>query len=210
MSTQMVPLPARMARLPRDKHDRPVPWFVAWIDGQPDHRIMRPDALLHGIRHKLCWLCGQPLSAFKAFVVGPMCAINRICAVYAAQACPWLSTPAMHRRDTGKAELGVIKPGGVMIERNPGACLVWVTKTYRVMRVDNGLLILMGDPTQTLWYAEGRPATRTEVLASIESGLPIVREAAEQDGPDAVTELEQRTAEAMRLLPAGDGDIGGS
>jgi len=46
------------------------------------------------VRHKRCWLCGQPLGKFMCFVVGPMCAINktsaeppshRDCALYAVQ-----------------------------------------------------------------------------------------------------------------------------
>jgi hypothetical protein len=94
----MTPIPTRMARLPLDKHHRPVPWFVAFIDGQPDHRV--------------------------------------------------------------------------------------------------------GQPVRTLWYAEGRGATRAEVVASIDSGLPLLRAEAERECAPvaALAELEQMHATALELI----------
>lgn len=200
MTTAEVPMPARLAKLPRDKHGRVVPWFVAWPGGQPDHRIADQAKFGEALRFGRCWLCGGPLGAYKAFIVGPMCAVNRIdaeppshrdCAIYSVQVCPWLMTPVMRRRDSGKTELGVVNPAGVMIERNPGVTLVWISKSYRLMRVsasegaESGVLLMMGDPVETLWWAEGRPATRQEILDSIASGLPLLREQAEKDGPPA-------------------------
>lgn len=49
--------------------------------------------------------------------------------------------------------------------------------------------------------AEGRPATRDEVVASIDSGLPILRADAEAEGSDAVADLEQMHSEALALIP---------
>lgn len=31
-------LPSHMKQLKRDDVGRPVPWFVAWVDGKPDFR----------------------------------------------------------------------------------------------------------------------------------------------------------------------------
>jgi hypothetical protein len=39
-------------------------------------------------------------------------------------------------------------------------------------------------------------------MESIESGLPILQEMAERDGPDAVAELKQMYDRAMELVPA--------
>lgn len=64
-----------------------------------------------------------------------------------------------------------------------------------------GILFTVGDPVETLWFAEGRPATRDEVLASIDSGLPILRQQAEQDGEDALLELDRLHNQALELLP---------
>lgn len=222
------PMPDRMARLPRDRHHRPVPWFVAWLDddgnettpgsGTPDFRVVGSGKLEDAIQGERCWVCGERLGAYKAFVIGPMCAVNRVsseppshrdCATWSARACPFLTTPAMRRRETGKPEAAV-KPGGVMIERDPGVALVWVTRSFRlIFDPQGGMLIRIGDPTQTLWFTEGRPSTRVEALASIDTGLPLLADMAEQEGPRAIRELEAMHRAALQLIPAEGSDHDG-
>lgn len=202
-------LPARMAALPKDKHGRPVPWFVAWIDGAPDFRVIGTDKIRDAVRFELCWVCGRHRGRYAAFVVGPMCAVNRVsaeppshleCADYSARACPFLSTPRMRRRDGGLPEAAV-EPAGTMIPRNPGVALVWVTRAFAIFAAPGGVLFDIGEPVQTRWYAEGRDATRAEVMASIDSGLPLLAAEAAKDGPAAVAELEVMRAKALPLVP---------
>lgn len=212
-----ITMPPRMARLPQDKHHRPVPWFVAWIDGVPDFRIIKPGAIQDAIRHNLCWVCGVPLQRQedRAFTVGSMCAVNRVsaepashrdCAVYSATHCPFLATPQMTRRERHKPAEAVL-PAGIMIRRNPGVALVWVTR-YRAWKTfgdgDGGTLFDIGEPREALWFAHGREATRAEVLASIDSGLPILAEMAGQDGPAAVTELARLHERALHFVPVAE------
>lgn len=204
-----ITMPARIARLPRDKHDRPIPWFVLRDDnGTPDFRVVRDHGIADAFRFELCWVCGQRRGAWSAFVVGPMCAVNRVsaeppshrdCAVYSAQACPFLANPAMRRRDRNLPEH--VDPPGEMITRNPGVALVWVTRTWHPFRAGPGILFRLGDPSETLWYAHGRDATRAEVLTSIQTGMPILLDAAEEDGGDAVAELEAARRAVDVLLP---------
>lgn len=210
MTRQLPAPPRRMARLPRNKAGYVVPWFVAFVDGVPDFRVIAPGKLADAIRFRTCWLCGDPLGANAAFVIGPMCAINRVsaeppshrdCADYAARACPFLTTPKMVRRD-GRLPDDAREPDGIMIRRNPGVALVWVSRNWRLRP---GLqLWTVGDPIETRWYAEGRPATRDEVLASIDSGLPILRAEAEKDPTpaSALAELDRQHARALELVPA--------
>lgn len=202
---------SRIGKLPVDKHGRPVPWFVAWIDGQPDFRVIGPGKITDAVRYQLCWVCGGPLGGYKAFVIGPMCAVNRVsaeppshrdCAVYSAMHCPFLATPNMVRRDRS-LPADTLMPAGQMLRRNPGVALVWVTRRYSLFAADGGALISIGDPTETLWFAHGRDATRDEVLASIDSGLPALQEMAEEEGPDAVEALEKMHADALQFVPAG-------
>jgi hypothetical protein len=213
MSEQM---PGRIALLPRDKHGHPVPWFVAWIDRKPDFRVVKPGAIAEALRGRgLCWTCGVPFQRQedRAFVIGPMCAVNRVsaepgshldCAVFSATHCPFLTTPQMVRRER-RMPAGATRPAGEMIRRNPGVALVWVTG-YRSWGTFSdgrgGTLVDVGEPKRVLWFARGREATRDEVLASIDSGLPILREAAEADGPDAVAELGRMHQRALGLVPA--------
>ena len=208
-----VETPWRMRQLPTDRHGRPVPWFASWVDGVPDFRVADGAKLERAVRHGLCWVCGYGFAGGedRAFVLGPMCAVtlntaeppcHLDCAVWSARHCPFLVTPNMVRRDRHMPE-GVENPAGIMIRRNPGASVVWVT-TYRgwkAVREGRGYLFRLGPARRALWFAEGREATRAEVLASIDSGLPILREMAEKDGAEAVAELERMHAAALAYLP---------
>lgn len=206
------PLPDHMKRLPIDERGYPVPHFVAWIDGKPDHRVADPAKMVRAHNLKLCHLCGQPLGAFKSFVVGPMCGINRIssdppshlsCAEWAAVACPFLSRPRAHRRAAGLPEEAG-HAAGFAIQRNPGVTLVWTTKSYRVVKAEGGIggLFQMGDPTRVTFFAEGREATREEIDESVTSGLPFLRDPATEEGPRAVAALDKMIAAFTLLLPA--------
>lgn len=204
------PLPERMRRLPLDARGYPVPWFVAWLDGVPDFRVVGPGKIVTAINKRVCWLCGERLGSYGAFVIGPMCAVNRTsseppshrdCAIFAARACPFLTRPKAQRREAN-LPADKVPPAGAMIERNPGVCLVWVTRRWQWYAATNGVLCEVGDPTETLWYAEGRTATRAEIEESICTGLPIIRAEAEREGPASVAELDQMVARAMLLLPA--------
>lgn len=204
------PVPERMRRLPIDARGYPVPAFVEWIDGVPDFRVMRSDFRVECIARSLCWLCGHELRGRRAFVIGPMCAVNRVsseppshrdCAMFAAMACPFLTLPKAQRREANMPA-GTVEPGGVMLARNPGVTLVWLTRAFSTFRTDTGWLIRLGDPIECLWYAEGREATRAEIMASIDSGMPILESMAEQDGPGARRELHFQYGRAMLLVPA--------
>jgi hypothetical protein len=199
-----------MRSLPISDKGYPVPAFVRWIDGVPDFRVMREDYRAKCVVHKLCWQCGERLSNRLAFVIGPMCAVNRIsseppshrdCAIFAATACPFLTLPKAQRRMANLPADQVRSPGGISIPRNPGVTLVWMTDSYQPF-TDNagGWLIRIGAPLECLWYAEGRAATHDEVMASIDSGMPILENMANEQGPDAQRALRRQYLGARELV----------
>jgi hypothetical protein len=207
-----IPLPDRLKRRPVSERGFPVPWFVSFINGKWDFVNLDPRKIVEAYNRKLCFLCGEPLGQYKAFVIGPMCSINRVsaeppahreCAEYAVRACPFLARPAAKRNE--KAALGVpeLVPG-IMIQHNPGATLIWITKSFKLLPVEGGCLFQIGDPLEVAWYAEGRKATRAEVDAAIAKGLPLLRKQAASDGADAVRELDQYIKRAEKLLPVHD------
>ena len=226
MSTQalrpdMPELPRQIRALPVDKRGFPVPWFVKWIDGEPEFRAMDPEKFAAAVRERRCWVCGGKLYDEMIFVVGPMCAINRIsseppshrlCARFSARGCPFLTRPHMHRREDETFSNAKQHSPGMMVERNPGVTLLWFTRDYKLQRVQAmphlgvaaGYLFNIGKPFETEWYAHGRPATRAEVMESIDTGLPIFREANRKQGIDEAAgeaEIQRRLQETMRLIP---------
>lgn len=202
-------MPTPIAQLPRDERGYPVPWFVAWENGKPTFPVADGHKWHLAVRNKLCWVCGKKLGPMMAFVIGPMCGVTRTspeppchidCALFSAKACPFLTKPKMKRMtldDTRYKDLP-----GIPIKRNPGCCGVWVTKSYETFpSYTGGELIEMGQPTVVHWFAEGREATRDEILESIESGLPPLREIAEQEGVTSMQALATRVDRLKTLIP---------
>jgi hypothetical protein len=200
--------PAAIQQLPVDPRGYPIPYFVGELHGVPDFRVLNHEHLVRAINQRRCWICGGRLGRLLTFLVGPMCSVNsisaeppshRVCANFAAQACPFLSRPLAKRRTEGLPEEATA--AGIMIERNPGVTLAWGCLRYRVFPVDTGVLFSMGEPVDLRWWCEGRPATRAEVLASFESGLPALQTLADEEGPDAQAALAARVKIAMTYLP---------
>ena len=210
--------PVRIARLPKDHRNYPVPWFVAYFkdgkevarpDGVADFRVLASGKRELAVKKRLCWVCGEPLGVHQVFAIGPMCAVNRTtmeppshraCVEYSAQACPFLTVPARRRNEAGLEEIEH-KVDGIMIARNPGAIALWES-AYRPFKVHNGWLIRLGEPHRVDWWAKGRQATRAEIEDAIATGYPELMKMAERDGPDAVAELKTAHRDAMRFLPA--------
>lgn len=205
--------PPRIANLKKDHRGYPVPWFVHWATRRrPDFRVIRQNGRERALGGPLCWICGGKLGVHRVFVIGPMCVVNRVtmeppshreCAEYAAIACPFLAKPRMRRLPTD--DLGETHVAGLMIERNPGVTCLYETRDYRPFKTGDGKddwLIQLGKPQRIDFWREGRPATRAEVMESIDSGLPALMALAREEGPEAIFELGRMTGEALKLLPA--------
>lgn len=209
-----IPIPHYMRNLPISAKGFPIPWFVAKTDdGTYDIRIADGSKVPRAVRQKLCWLCGNTLGRRFCFVIGPMCAVNRVtseppchpaCAAYAVAACPFLTQPRMRRNEKDRPD-EARDPAGYMIKRNPGVSLVWTAEHYTPFRAhagSPGMLFRIGKPVRVEYFAEGRHATREEIMESMTSGMPLLRAKAELDGPGAIDALELQFREAVRLLPA--------
>lgn len=217
MGRELRSLPDSMAGLPLDGRGFPVPKFVAWFDGEPDFRVIKPGWFAKCVNQNLCWLCGCKLGSRKWFVIGPMCAItrttseppsHRLCAEFAVKNCPFMTKPLAKRREDDLPS-NKVEPPGKHIGRNPGVVCVWESKQYRIFDDGNGKpLIDVGDPKAATFWREGRLATQEEVLESVQGGMKyLVAEATEQ-GPHAQMELT-RIVEHFRawldvVLPSGE------
>lgn len=204
-------IPGRMRQLPRDSAGRPIPFFAAVIDGKHDFRVMDPDRLADAILFKLCFVCGQRLNVTSStFVVGPMCVVNRVsgeppnhadCAEWSVKGCPFLNNPGKVRRDAHLPENVVEGARGTMIHRNPGVTALVDARSWYIEQVPNGIVHRIRAIRRVTWWAEGRIATRSEVLASVESGLPALQAMADEQGDTAIRALQLEVANAQRWMP---------
>lgn len=167
------PLPARMFYLPIDDRGYPIPEFVSNLDGKRDFRLVSLEHLANCIRHNVCWICGQRLDDWKVFVIGPLPAIQGLsneppshveCAEFAVRACPFLLFPKTQHRsiDNPKAQK---LPGAT--KGNPGVCCLYTVRGYAHHKKPKGIIFHTGQAVRVDWYTQGRPATRSEVLAAI-------------------------------------------
>lgn len=209
MQLDISDMPLAIRMLERDERGYPIPWFVHVNHGVPDFRVIARGKVERAVAGQRCWICGGRLGRFLAFVIGPMCVVNRIsseppahrdCAVYAARHCPFLTIPKMHRQ---YHDMPVhIDPAGVMEPRNPGGCAVWITRSFQpfnARRGNAGVLFHLGEPEEIQWYREGHRATRDEATAMLESGVGALHRLATSDGADAERDLAAAIERARRF-----------
>lgn len=197
VTRQLFDMPDSIAILPRDKRGYPVPKFAMWIDDEPDFRVVAPGWRETCARQNVCWICGGNLGTKKWFVLGPMCTVtrstseppcHRLCAEFAVKNCPFLAMPMAKRNERNMPEEHQAPPG-IAINRNPGVAAIWLTTFYKKFRVGDSWLIEVGPPLDVSFWREGRRANRPEVLNSVETGMPVLMDAAREEGADAVFAL---------------------
>lgn len=205
-------LPPRIVNLKRNEAGWPIPWFVHVdpLTGKEDFRVIGEGKIARAYHEKICWICGVTLGKFKTFVIGPMCAVNRIsseppshleCAKFAAKVCPFLTNPKKEYR-SGNLPEEHQEAVGIPIKRNPGVTLLWTTNDFRPMKVERGVLFQLGHPLSIDWYALGDIANRVQVLEALNTGLPVLTALAMKEGPEAISELNAQIKIAMKLVPS--------
>jgi hypothetical protein len=171
------PLPARMYYLPVDDRGYPIPEFVSNLDGKRDFRVVSLDHMARCIRDDVCWICGQRLEVLKAFVIGPLPAIQALsneppshleCAEFAVMACPFLLLPKAQHRSIDNPKVSKLPRAA---QGNPGVSCVYAVKGYALLRKPRGIIFRTGRAVRVDWYTRGRRATRSEVLAAIDASI---------------------------------------
>lgn len=185
------PLPDHMKRLQFDDRGYPIPYFVQWIDGKPDFRVLDQEKFARAARKSLCTICGEQLGIYKSFVGGPMNLLqlisgeppmHRDCALFSVQACPFLLLPLAKRRAVNlPGEVGSLGgPGDVFYEANPGISSIVTCTSFIV----DGNIFRFGKVTSLEWYTQGRIATKeeiTEALARARDRLQSIQRSAENN-----------------------------
>jgi hypothetical protein len=101
-----IPIPTRMADLPRDRRGYAIPWAVFTdADGRAHFQINDDRKRVHCLTRDLCPICGRKLTRGRWFVGGPMSVFHPNgafadppmhfeCMRYAVAACPYLAAPS--------------------------------------------------------------------------------------------------------------------
>ena len=221
--TKLPELPSNMKQLPRDDVGRPIPFFVAYVDGKPDFRIVDPPKLIACVVKQLCWVCGERLNRLRhstvprgTFVAGPMCVVNgtsaeppshAACAEWSAKACPFLTRPAKERRIGGLDAINVERSGGVMLDRNPGVTALIDSERWSFHQVSadpeinsqGGVLCRFSRVASIRWMKEGVNASPHDVMKALDEGLPALVEIAQLD-PHGMRALAHKTRDALRWV----------
>lgn len=216
-----VPMPDRIKALHRAQNGYPVPYFVAWFSdgqrtrpgvGQPDFRIVDPEAFLQCVKRERCWVCGGQLTKYRGYVLGPMCVVTRVtsepashqgCALYAMMVCPFLAHPNRRRNDRPFG-IEIVPAAGEHSLDNPGVMALWITTAaampFDAERGQPGVLLNVAPPVNVTWWREGRPATRDEVVDALAVAEPKLRATCSVDGVSG-KEFDEMLTTARKYLP---------
>lgn len=108
---------------------------------------------------------------------------------------------------------GAKPPAGLMTNRNPGVVALWTTKSFKIQPDAQGhRLIVVSSPVAVEWYAHGRYATRAEVRASLDDGMPLLygplaAQTLKIQRMDDLVELENSYHRALQYLPKPSGGM---
>lgn len=178
-------LPPRMRALPRDADGQPIPYLLTQVATKFDSTLGPDLALTTLFAQKRCWLCGEQLGRYAAFVGEPLTSITRVSR----------TPPAHHDCAKYAAMTGLLQPKTLKVS------LVWVTRDYGMRRAAQGHVFAVGDAEQAFWFTDGRAATREEVTDAMQEGLTDLYEAAKRGGDAALSGLDLQVARASRKFP---------
>jgi hypothetical protein len=169
-----IPVPARLARRPRDARGYPVPAAVLILeDGKPDFKVTDIHQWLALLKSRRCALCGEPLGRHLAFVGGPLSHKNRYftdlpmhkeCAQYALQVCPYLAAPHFKYAEKIARREGVsIETSGLVSPVRPEFFFLATTKSCEPARGEDGTLLVHAAPWEhTEWWRNGERVERSD------------------------------------------------
>lgn len=167
-----VPMPKRIALLPKDERGYPVPSSV-WhgADGKPDFRVLDPEKWLRHVRAKRCGVCGAALERTMAFVGGPMSIFNRTftdlamhpdCAHYAMQVCPMLAAPSFAYARTNPEGTETLEN---VSTRRPDQFGLGLTSGYDLVLMQPETFALKAKPFKKItWWKHGQELTDKAVV----------------------------------------------
>jgi hypothetical protein len=166
-----VPLPMRMARLPRDYRGYPI-FYTVQPDQPPqdgdriDFRVLNQAHHVTCALERRCAICNTRLGSQLFFVGGPMCVQNRVfgdgpvheeCARYAMRVCPYLSIASkayrMSETNLSGYEGGEDRFDPNVLLNKPQRVVVYICHEYHLKPAPGGKHLFMVPPGGVCeWY----------------------------------------------------------
>lgn len=157
-----VAMPARMARLARDRRGYPITAHARVVDGVVDFRTMDPYKVAALIQRRCCALCGEPLGSRMAFVGGPRSTearcytdgpMHRDCAIYALQVCPFLAAPSFGYRKSAPEDAVVNE---AVTTQRPDVFGLGICRDFAVGLMGGQHLVMQASPFESVsWWRHG-------------------------------------------------------
>ena len=158
------PIPARLAKRPRDARGFPIPMTVLIKpDGTPDFRVTDVKRWLRVVTGRICAMCGEPLGRHLAFIGGPRsheyrvftdAAMHTDCASYAMSVCPFLALAnSRHSRKLPSAGGAALRATDEVVLDRPEKMFIGVTTSYQPLRLEDGTLVVQaGEWERVEWH----------------------------------------------------------
>lgn len=213
-----IPMPVAVAALPRDRRGYPAPVTVPWAGGKPLFSSVSVARQLIIGKLRLCGICGNALEdgepyysvgdadkadLYEALLGSPAHVMGNIsqepgghreCIIYAAIACPYLTSDGDRRTGANSAFQNVEKG-----ERRGPEAAVYAYDGYDLHVDSRGVLFCHGALVEMHRYREGIELAETLTTA--------IEQAPQRKRPEGVLDLSSRLvdektieAEAIRLL----------
>jgi len=169
-STFPAPIPARLARRPKDARGYPIPAGVLVDEeGKPDFRVTDIRKWVALAESRCCALCGEPLGRHLAFVGGPLAHQNRFftdlpmhreCAEYALQVCPFLAAPNFRYAESVRPGPGIaqLTTSDLVVPERPEKFFLGVTRSFQLVQGPDGTVLAYAAAwEQVTWWQLGHP-----------------------------------------------------
>lgn len=168
-----IDIPKELAHLKIDKRGYPVPFFVSWINGDPEFRYLDKARIDMIIDNKVCHICGKKLHKdYCYFISGPLgyqnrissdAGMHRVCAEFSLMACPHLYLQKAERRDNDELGKAIASAPSPVIRDKP-SCLFLIKASKFKIVLHNGQKLLRYTPVSHELYTYENGRLQKEII----------------------------------------------
>lgn len=145
-----IAIPNFLSHLKVDERGYPIPYFVAWVNGKPDFRMLDSKRQKRCVESHLCSICGKKLFEYFYFITGPIGLSNgthsdppahRDCAEYSLQICPHLFFEKSDRNERGEIYKEARDNNTTGIMNKPKELYLIKSDKYKLIPVPGGHIL---------------------------------------------------------------------